>query len=228
MNEAGEPGRKTETLRERISALSAAILRINATLDIDTVLGEVMESARGLTNARYGAIVDETGTTQDFVLSGLTAELEQELVTWPGRFPLFEHLRNLPGPLRLADLSDYVRKLGIAPAPPFSKSFQSVPMRHQGVQVGHFFLAEKERAPEFTDEDEEVLMVFASQAATPAPTAPSSAHARTLKPWWRPRRWASWSSTPATASRCSRTGKPSESSSPFARRAALSRSCSRC
>ena len=39
-------------------------------------------------------------------------------------------------------------------------------MRHRGVHVGTFFLAEKEGGPEFTDEDEEVLVLFASQAAT--------------------------------------------------------------
>ena len=39
-------------------------------------------------------------------------------------------------------------------------------MRHRGETVGHFFLAEKESAPAFTAEDEEVLVLFASQAAT--------------------------------------------------------------
>ena len=159
--------REIEALRERISSLSAAILRINASLDLDTVLGEVMESARGLTGARYGVIVtvDKTGTGQDFMFSGLTAEQEQELTAWPDGPRLFASLRDLPGPLRLADLSDYVRQLGIASAGMFSWNFQSVPMHHQGIQVGHFFLAEKEHAPAFTDEDEEILLLFASQAA---------------------------------------------------------------
>ena len=39
-------------------------------------------------------------------------------------------------------------------------------MRHRGVHVGNFFLAEKEDGREFTSEDEEVLVLFASQAAT--------------------------------------------------------------
>ena len=39
-------------------------------------------------------------------------------------------------------------------------------MRHRGVHVGSFFLAGKEDGPEFTSEDEEVLVLFASQAAT--------------------------------------------------------------
>ena len=62
--------RDIEALRERISTLSAAILRISTALDPDTVLAEVVESARGLTGARYGVIVtvDETGAPADFVL----------------------------------------------------------------------------------------------------------------------------------------------------------------
>ena len=50
-------------LRERISRLNAAILRISASLDLDTVLPEVVDSARALTGARYGMIatVDEGG-----------------------------------------------------------------------------------------------------------------------------------------------------------------------
>ena len=39
-------------------------------------------------------------------------------------------------------------------------------MRHRGVQVGNFFLSKKEKGREFTSEDEEVLVLFASQAAT--------------------------------------------------------------
>ena len=44
-------------LRERIAKLSTASLRISASLDLDTVLSEVVESARALTGARYGGIV---------------------------------------------------------------------------------------------------------------------------------------------------------------------------
>ena len=167
MNSREELTREVELLRERISTLSAAILRVNATLDLDTVLGEVMESARELTGARYGVIVtvDEAGAPQDALFSGFTPEQERELTAWPDRARLFEHLRNLPGPLRLANLSDYVLALGIDSVWAFSRTFQGTPMRHREVEVGHFFLAEKANGGEFTDEDEEVLMLFASQAA---------------------------------------------------------------
>ncbi len=167
MTQSDDARREIEALRERTSTLSAAILRISATLDLDTVLAEVLESARGLTAARCGVIatVDEAGAPQDFVFSGFTPEEQQELAVWPDGGRLFQHLRELPGPLRLADLADYVRSLGMAPTPTFSRTCQGAPMRHRGVDVGNFFLAEKEGGEQFTDDDEEVLMLFASQAA---------------------------------------------------------------
>ena len=94
-------------LRERISTLSAAILRISASLDLDTVLQDVLESARTLTGARYGVIatVDGSGQPQDFFTSGLTAEKHGALVEWPDGLRLFEHFRSLPGALRIEDFS---------------------------------------------------------------------------------------------------------------------------
>ncbi len=168
MTQSGDARREIEALRERTATLSAAILRISATLDLDTVLAEVVESGRTLARARYGVIVtvDEAGTpTRDFVFAGFTPEEERELFAWPDGGRLFEHLRHLPGTLRLADLAGYVRSLGIAPARMFSRTFQGTPMRHRGVDVGYFFLAEKAEGEEFTGDDEEVLTLLASHAA---------------------------------------------------------------
>ena len=149
------------------SALGAAILRINASLDLDTVLAEAVESARALTGARWGIIatVDEAGAPQDFLFSGFTPEEERALAAWPERAQLFAYFRHLPGPLRVADLSVHVRALGIEPAPMFSRSFQGTPMRHRGAGVGSFFLADKADGEAFTEADEATLVLFAQQAA---------------------------------------------------------------
>ena len=47
---------ENDAQRSRISRLNEAILRINGSLDLGTVLQEVVDSARALTGARYGAI----------------------------------------------------------------------------------------------------------------------------------------------------------------------------
>ncbi|MDE0342695.1 MAG: GAF domain-containing protein, partial [Deltaproteobacteria bacterium] len=168
MGQANESRREIEVLRERISALSAAILRINASLDLTTVLQEAVDSACALTAARYGIITttDEAGEVREFVTSGFTPDEQRQFVDWPDGPKLFAHFRDLPGPIQLTDLPAFVRALGFSPELMRSKTFQGTPMRHRDVHVGNFFLAEKEGAPAFSDQDEEILLLFASQAAT--------------------------------------------------------------
>ena len=163
-----EPGSEVAALRERITMLSAASLRISASLDLESVLHEVVESARALTGARYGAIVtvDENRQPEDFVTSGFTEEAHRQMMEWPGGLEVYGHFRDLPGAMRLPNLHAYARSHGL----PFERlpsgSFQGTPMRCRGLHVGNFFLAEKEGGEEFTSEDEELLVLFASQAAT--------------------------------------------------------------
>ena len=59
----GDGGRDPE---QRVSGLAAAMLRIGKSLDLETVLREVLEGARALTGAQCGVIttVDETGKAQ--------------------------------------------------------------------------------------------------------------------------------------------------------------------
>ena len=176
MTHSDEARRENPALSERSSTLNAAILRINASLDLDTVLSGAVASARELTGARYGIIttIDETGAHRGSVYSGFTAEERREMSALPEKARLFEHLRDLPGPIRVADLSGYIRSLGLEPTQMFSRAFQAAPLRHGEVHLGHFFLAEKADGEAFTAEDEEVLMLFASQAA--AAVANARAH----------------------------------------------------
>ena len=168
MSAHDDPVQEVQALRASNAALNEAILRISASLDLETVLEEVVERVRSLTGARYGAIatVDEAGVLQDFVSTGLTDEEHRRLSAWPDWPRLFAHFRDLAGPLRRADLSEYVRKIGFSgDSLPAACAFQVAPMRHRGVNAGILFLAGKAKGGEFMGEDEEVLLLIASQAA---------------------------------------------------------------
>lgn len=167
MNQLDESGRAGEKLGRCTSRLYEAILRISASLELDVVLREIVENARELTGAHYGVIVtiDETGNTQDFVMSGFSVEEYQQLLDWPDAQRLFKHFQELSGVLRLTDLPAYLHSLGYSGELTLSKTFQCIPMHHRGKQVGIFFLGGKQHEPEFTNEDEEILTIFASQAA---------------------------------------------------------------
>ena len=159
--------RENEALQERIATLHAAILKCNASLDLDTVLPEVLDCARRLTGARFGVIVAvENQMPVDIIFSGLTAEQEREVLATPDGMRLFGHLRQLPAPTRLTDFPGFVAELGLEVPWIFNRTYLGTPLNHLDEDVGHFFLADKADDEAFADEDEEVLTLFASQAAS--------------------------------------------------------------
>ena len=170
MEQADDQAREIAELRDRLSRLSQASLRINESLDFDTVLQGVLDSACSLTGARYGVItlLGESGRIQDFLYSGLTPEESRRFAEFPNGMLFFEYLSSISEPLRLRDFHSYVRELGLPEFhPPMAVSsplpFLAAPIRHLGESVGAFYVGEKEL--EFTPEDEETLVMFASQAA---------------------------------------------------------------
>ena len=170
MEQADGPQREIAELRDRLSRLSQASLRINESLDFDTVLQGVLDSACSLTGARYGVItlLDGSGQVQDFVTSGLTAQEHRRFTDLPEGMMFFQYLSNIQEPLRLRDFHSHIRSLGLPEfQPPMAVStplpFLAAPIRHLGESVGAFYVGEKN--VECTPEDEETLVMFASQAA---------------------------------------------------------------
>ena len=169
MRTVGDYRAENEALRRRLSGLSEASLRINESLDLGTVLQGVLDSARSLTGARYALIttVDGMGQVEDFLVSGLTASESQQLWGMRGGLEFFAYLSTLGRPLRVADFGEHVVSLGLpefrGPAP--VSSFLAAPMRHRGESVGNVYVAKSEPGVEFSQEDEETLVMVASQAA---------------------------------------------------------------
>ena len=67
--------------------------------------------------------------------------------------------------MRQRDMRGYAESLGLSIGSMQLHSFIMAPIRHQGMHIGSFFLANKESAEEFANEDEEVVAMFASLAA---------------------------------------------------------------
>lgn len=159
-------------MRERLLRLSEATLSINESLDFDTVLQGVLDSARSLTLARYGAItlVDDAGGPPDLLFSGVTAQDAQRFHEMPDGIKFLEYMNAIPGPLRVPNLSGHFRSMGLPDfQPPLAgvdgMSFLLAPILHRGERAGTFYLAAKDGGREFTLQDEETLALFASQAA---------------------------------------------------------------
>ena len=172
MNSAEDLIRENTSLRSRLSKLSEASLRINESLDFDTVLQGVLDSARSLTGALHGVMVffSDSLQVQDFLTSGLTQEQAAQLWNMADGNRFFERIGGFAKPVRLGDFQGYVRELGLPEfAPPLKVSspmpFLCSPITHNGVPTGIVYLADKEAGREFTSEDEEILVTFAAQAA---------------------------------------------------------------
>ena len=168
LNDAAALRREIRSLRDRLSKLSEASLRVTEDLDLDTALQEVVDSARALTGARYGVVrtFDDSGEAQDFATSGLTQEEHQRVAYLPEGREVVDYLNSFQVPLRLRDLGSHIGSLGFSSDLTQFKDFLGTRMHYRGVYVGNFYLANKEGSQEFTTEDEEVLVMFASQAAT--------------------------------------------------------------
>ena len=160
--------RENEALRDRLSRLSEASLRINESLDFDKVLQGVLDSARALTKARYGVIstLDDGGGLDAVLTSGTTEEEHRQLIELPDGMKIFEHFSKIPGPLRVANFHAYATSMGLDGRLPITVwSGLAAPIGHQGNSVGTIYLGHNSEDEEFTKEDEETLIMFASQAA---------------------------------------------------------------
>ncbi len=169
MTQLDDRDHRIAALQDRLTRLSEASLSINDSLDPDAVLQRVLDSARSLTGARYGVMttLDESGALKDVLASGLTTEEAQNLWDMPGGRDIFEYLRAIPGPMRVVDFAGYTKSLGLpefSPPTPMS-AFLSVPIRRQGNDVGRIHIAKEAPGQDFSREDEETLVMFASQAA---------------------------------------------------------------
>ncbi len=172
MTQSDRRDREFEELRERLSRLSEASLRINESLEFDEVLQGVLDSARSLTVARVGVmtLLDAEGRVQDFLSSGLTTEVAEGLWLMPEGLRVLESLTGISEPLRIPDVVEYIRAMGFTgfsiPVPVGRAcSFMASPIFHWGDRVGHVFVGDKDGGEEFSRADEETLVMFASQAA---------------------------------------------------------------
>ena len=163
---------EVEALKDRLSRLSEASLRINESLDRDTVLQGILDSARSLTRARYAVLTlsDGAGALEDVLFSGMTDEEMQKFQDLPEGSRFLAYLNGVPGTLRVPDLIGHFGSLGLpelrSPVKmPARMAYLGAPLLHRGECVGNIHLGAKELGGEFTREDEETLVMFASQGA---------------------------------------------------------------
>jgi signal transduction histidine kinase len=163
--------RRTKQTLERqnaeLLALHGAGLDVTAELSLDAVLNKVVERARILVGARYGAlsVVNDDASIQTFLTSGVTSEQRARIGPPPAGHGLLGVVLHEGERLRLPDIGDDPRSHGFPRNHPVMRSLLAVPVTCKGPFVGNLYLSEKQDGGEFTPGDEETLERFAVQAA---------------------------------------------------------------
>ncbi len=158
---------ENERLRQRIVLLGRLGRQIASSLDLPTVLQNVVNAACELTGARYGALgaFDSSGRIVQFTTHGISAEERARIGALPQGLGILGWLQELRQPLRLADLGKHPRSVGFPPNHPRMRTFLGAPILDGGESLGNLYLTEKQGGDEFTPEDTELLVLFAAQAA---------------------------------------------------------------
>ncbi|MFN3974760.1 MAG: GAF domain-containing sensor histidine kinase [Dehalococcoidia bacterium] len=159
--------RQAQQRSAQLAALNQAGIHMTSELSIEAVLQKVVDLARGVAGARYGALAvrDDEGNIEQFITSGISQEERQRIGAPPSGRGILGILLETGKPLRLRNLTQHPKALGFPPHHPPMHSFLGVPIVYKGRTLGQLYLTEKEGAPEFTHADEEVMTLFANQAA---------------------------------------------------------------
>lgn len=136
-------------------------------LDLEVVLNRVLEAAQGLTEAQYAAIgVLSPSRTElvRFVTRGIDAATHKTIGALPRGRGVLGALIDNPEPLRIADVSVHPRSYGFPHGHPPMSTFLGVPILIDGEPFGNLYLTEKAGGAEFSDDDEQAVLVLAEFA----------------------------------------------------------------
>jgi len=157
---------------EQLAALHKAALILTKEVDLATVLQSVVDEARTLVKAQYGAlgVLDKDKNYIDqFIVSGITPQQRALLGLPPRGHGLLGTLIKTSESIRVPNISEDHRSIGFPPNHPPMKSLLGVPISFQGEILGDLYLTDKlsptGNITAFSEQDQQLLEMFATQAA---------------------------------------------------------------
>jgi signal transduction histidine kinase len=152
--------------RER--ALIESGIALSSELDLEALLARLVATAAELTGARYsalGVLNPERTELEQFITHGVDDAQRAAIGALPRGRGILGVLVSDARPVRLHDLVEDPRAVGIPPNHPPMHTFLGVPVMLRGVAFGNLYLSEKRGGGDFTEGDEEVVSLLAAQAA---------------------------------------------------------------
>ena len=141
----------------RLQRLIQAVMVVEADLSLDAILRHLVEEARALTGARYGAlgVLDADGRgLATFLASGLSGEEERAIGDPPTGKGVLGLVIADPVPLRIDDLPGHPDRAGFPPHHPPMTRFLGVPITVRGEVYGNLYLTDRADGLPFDSVDE--------------------------------------------------------------------------
>lgn len=150
-----------------LRALNQALLLIAEEAPLEQILQRIVEAAAELADARYAAlgVTDAGGQLSAFIHTGMSSAEVAALPHMPRGRGLLGSLIAEQRTIRLPNLQADPRSVGFPPGHPPMATFLGVPLIAHGEVVGNLYLTEKRGSAEFSAADQEVVEIFAAQAA---------------------------------------------------------------
>lgn len=166
MTKSASPPPDTAELERRLDVINRATLAIAAERSLPSLLQRIVDAAREVTGARYGALgVAGEGGLIEFVTSGITEAERARIGPPPRGHGLLGTILRGDKPLRVANIASHPLSSGFPPHHPPMTSFLGAPILLRGRNLGNLYLADKQGADAFTAADERLLLVLAAHAA---------------------------------------------------------------
>ncbi len=148
-------------------ALHDATLAIERQLDLKALLQGIVDEARELFDARYGALayLRDDGTIEAFITSGITPERRQRIGPEPKGRGVLGVVLNEGESLRLDRIEDHPRSVGFPEQHPGMTALLVAPIRSRSRVLGNLYIADDGEDYRFEGSDEEALSRFAAVAA---------------------------------------------------------------
>jgi len=171
--------------RDRKDMLLEAGLTLASELSLPIVLQRIVDLAVQVTDARYGAlgVIGEDGTLTEFVTTGIPAKQRHAIGALPTGQGVLGLLIHEPRPVRIRNIADHPRSVGFPANHPQMRSFLGAPVQAMGRVFGNIYLAEKRGAEEFGQEDEDALVILATQAGVAIANASLYEQVRSRERW---------------------------------------------
>lgn len=160
-------------------------LTLASELSLPIVLQRIVDLAVQVTDARYGAlgVIGEGEELVEFITTGISAKQRRAIGPLPRGRGILGLLIHEPRTIRITNIADHAKSVGFPANHPPMHSFLGAPLKAMGKVFGNIYLAEKRSAPTFSKEDEESVVVLATQAGIAIANATLYAESRQRERW---------------------------------------------